>query len=262
MTPQKCTALVQGRRYSGVFFDTCYASESLDDTEFVIGCKIPCPGSASQICGGNAADLNTTRILVRQNSRAPIFRRDAPASILLTFYQLAVVLPGTAIVGPDTTIVVPPTTIVGPGVTISDPSVTATITTPAASLPDSPAGTINVPYIAANVPTTAVGPGATVITNDGIVVTQAPSPLGPVLVPSPLSPGSAITSVITTVTYMIVDPMKSTALVPVEICTTLYYKECRCPTQVVPTVLMATYLADCDKCGANGQSKVTITVPN
>ncbi|KZL82374.1 hypothetical protein CI238_13259 [Colletotrichum incanum] len=283
MTPQKCIVLVQGRRYSGVFFDTCYASDSLEATAFVPGnnCSIPCPGDARQICGGNAAALNTTRLFLRQKLRSNVLKRAAPANILLTIYELVVGLPGTTIVGPGTTIVIPPTTIIGPGVTVPGPGVTVVAPT-IVSLPGSPAGpgvtvfgpgatvvaptTVSLPgspagTAVADVPTTAVGPGTTVVTTNGIIVTQPPSAPGPVVFPSLRNSDGAITSLVTTITYTTVDPTKPTVLVPVELCTTLYFKDCQCPTQVVPTVPMATYVAECAKCGGNGQSKVTLTIP-
>ncbi|EFQ26982.1 hypothetical protein CGRA01v4_07979 [Colletotrichum graminicola] len=252
MTPQKCIAMVQGQRYAGVIFDTCYGSQSLDATAFILGdsCSIPCPGDARQICGGNAA-LNSNRLRMRHNSRALVLQRDASTNILLTIFQL-IVLPGTTVVESGATIVVQPTTIADPAIKIPTPSLTAVVP-PVASLPGLPAGT-NVQ----NAPAAVIGPGGTVNTTNG----QPTSALRPALIPSPLSPNSAITSVVTTVTYMIVDPTKPTALVPVELCTTLYFEDCQCPTQVIPTLPMATYVADCDKCGVNGQSKVTITAPS
>ncbi|KAK1598883.1 uncharacterized protein LY79DRAFT_586413 [Colletotrichum navitas] len=262
MTPQKCIAMVQGQRYAGVIFDTCYGSQSLNATSFVPGdsCSIPCPGDARQICGGNAAAFKPKRLRMRHHSRALILQRDAPANILLTIFQL-VVLPATTVVESGTTIVVPPTTMAGPAVIIPVPGVTA-VAPPADRITrDASTAVVIAPpadRIIQDASTAVVGPGGTVTTTNG----QPPSAPGAVSIPNPVSPNSAITSVVTTVIYMIVDPTRPTALVPVELCTTLYFEDCRCPTQVIPTLPMATYVADCNKCGVKGQSKVTITAPS
>ncbi|KAM0325146.1 hypothetical protein ACHAQA_007685 [Verticillium albo-atrum] len=70
-----------------------------------------------------------------------------------------------------------------------------------------------------------------------------------------------ITSVVTTITYTTVDLTNPTSLVPVEVCTTLYYEDCQCSTQVTPTVPLVTYEAECDKCGDDDESSVTLTIP-
>ncbi|KAL3297274.1 glycoside hydrolase [Colletotrichum asianum] len=86
--------------------------------------------------------------------------------------------------------------------------------------------------------------------------------------PSPAS-GSAgslgvdmpMTSVVTTITYTTINPANPTALMEAEICSTLYFPDCGCPTQVTPTVPMTTIEASCNRCGSKGENLVTLTVP-
>ncbi|KAM0276760.1 hypothetical protein ACHAQH_006409 [Verticillium albo-atrum] len=70
-----------------------------------------------------------------------------------------------------------------------------------------------------------------------------------------------ITSVVTTITYTTVDLANPTVLVPAEVCTTLYFEDCHCSTQAIPTVPMVTYAAECDKCGDNEENIIYLTIP-
>ncbi|KAK2023735.1 hypothetical protein LX32DRAFT_510072, partial [Colletotrichum zoysiae] len=256
MTPQLCIGIAQGRRYSGVYFDTCYGSDSLEATEFVPGdtCTIPCPGDNSQICGGNGAPTNGTRILVPRK-RPQMSRRSAPANVLLTVYQLVIGLPGTTMIGDGTAVVVPPSTLNGPSIIVPGPGA-----------PFVPPATISAPLPVSGTtvsagPTSSVGPDGPVITTNAAVFTQPSSPPGQSASRSMGGSGGVITSVVTTITYTTFDSPNPTALVPVELCTTLYFEDCHCPTQVIPTVPMATYLAECNKCGDDGEGTVILTIP-
>ncbi|KAL0936369.1 uncharacterized protein CTRU02_208584 [Colletotrichum truncatum] len=257
MTPQKCIALAQGRRYSGVFFDTCYGSESLEATTFVqgTGCSIPCPGDPTQICGGNAAAVNGTRLGTRHLLRPRLLKRAAPPNVLLTIYEIAIVLPGSTVISSGVTVEVPPTTIVGQVVTVPGPNVVVSIpATVAVSGP--PTGAIVL-----GGPNTIVPPVVTVVTTRRVFVTQLANASGQGALTSLRSPVAGMTSVVTTITYTTIDPARPTALIPVELGTTLYFEDCHCPTQVIPTVTMAPYVAQCDKCGENGRSIVILAIP-
>ncbi|KAJ0160347.1 hypothetical protein CTA2_8123 [Colletotrichum tanaceti] len=236
MTPEMCITLVQGRRYAGVYLDVCYGSESLDATTLVpeVDCNLRCPGNVGRFCGGNVAGTSPP---VRRDAGPHVSRRAAPANVLLTIYGVPLGSPGTTVVGPGATVVIPPTTIVEPGTTVVGPGTTIVI--PPTTIVG-PGSSIVVP----GRPTTIVGPDGTLVTT-----TTVPIPVGD------------ITSFVTTVTYTTVDPARPTALVPVELCTTLYFEDCRCPTPVTPTVPMATYEVQCDRCGRGGESTVTLTVP-
>ncbi|KAF4919160.1 hypothetical protein CGCVW01_v008160 [Colletotrichum viniferum] len=120
MTPQRCIELAGSLRYAGVFFDTCYGSDSLESASFVPteGCGTPCPGDLQQICGGSVA-TNITRLRAR-HFRPQVSKRAVPGSVLLTIYEgvdSVVVTPGTTTttipVGGD--LVLPSTPITLPG---------------------------------------------------------------------------------------------------------------------------------------------------
>ncbi|OLN96927.1 hypothetical protein CCHL11_07387 [Colletotrichum chlorophyti] len=272
MTPQRCIAMNKGRRYAGVFFDTCYGSENLDATTFVPGdtCSIPCPGDANQICGGNAVAGNVTTIRVRRKLRPRVAKRAAPPNVLLTIYELIVGLPGTTIVGPGATVLGIPPTVVEPGTTVSGPVVPGPASTVAIGAPTtvtavSPGAAGSGPgaddeFIVNPVPPAETSLVESLSTASTVHVTQNPNLPGSAV---PINPPvlDIIRSVVTTVTYTIVDPTEPTGLLSVELCTTLYFEDCNCPTQVIPAVPMATVESKCRKCGPNGENTVTLTVP-
>ncbi|KAF3806930.1 hypothetical protein GCG54_00007182 [Colletotrichum gloeosporioides] len=70
-----------------------------------------------------------------------------------------------------------------------------------------------------------------------------------------------MTSVVTTIIYTTINPTNPTALMEAELCSTLYFPDCGCPTQVTPTVPMTTIEASCNRCGSKDESLVTLTVP-
>ncbi|KAK1983062.1 hypothetical protein LZ30DRAFT_589219 [Colletotrichum cereale] len=70
-----------------------------------------------------------------------------------------------------------------------------------------------------------------------------------------------ITSVVTTVSYMTVDSENPTALISAELCTTLYYHDCGCSTQITPRVPMTTISVDCNACGYQEANHIALTVP-
>ncbi|KAJ4210221.1 hypothetical protein NW767_000491 [Fusarium falciforme] len=65
----------------------------------------------------------------------------------------------------------------------------------------------------------------------------------------------------TTVTYFTVFPSDPAALVPQESVVTLMYEDCDCETPKLMAPPMETKVVECDGCGANGESAVTLTVP-
>ncbi|CAI0645974.1 unnamed protein product [Colletotrichum noveboracense] len=117
-------------------------------------------------------------------------------------------------------------------------------------------------------PTVASAPG---FGENSDVLVPLPTTLG--LATSRISPSMAsestgnlgvdmpITSVVTTITYTTINPANPTALMGTELCSTLYFPDCGCPTQVTPTVPMTTIEASCNRCGSKGESLVTLTVP-
>ncbi|KAF4807954.1 hypothetical protein CGCSCA5_v012925 [Colletotrichum siamense] len=117
-------------------------------------------------------------------------------------------------------------------------------------------------------PTAASAPG---FGEDSDVLEPLPTTLG--LATSRISPSAAsesagnlgvdmpMTSVVTTITYTTINTANPTALMEAEFCSTLYFPDCNCPTQVTPTVPMTTIEASCNRCGSKGESFVTLTIP-
>ncbi|TKW53309.1 hypothetical protein CTA1_2361 [Colletotrichum tanaceti] len=241
MTQQRCVSLAQGqgRRYAGVYNDTCYGSDSLVATDFVpLGsCNTLCPGDNTLICGG------VIELRRRDGSGGHAAKRAAPANVLLTLFEAIIGQPGST-----TTSNVPETPSGGPPISGTSDAGTPLLPTTG---PDggNPVGPV---------PTPVTSPFASVLTMDGAVATVEGSVTLPGVVPTP---DVTVTSLVTTVVYTTVDPSNPTALVTTELCTTLYFHDCGCPTQVFPTVSLATVVASCNRCGPGGSDVVTLTVP-
>ncbi|RSL52313.1 hypothetical protein CEP54_010978 [Fusarium duplospermum] len=110
---------------------------------------------------------------------------------------------------------------------------------------------------AANFPTNGIAqleiPGPTTITR--VIGDPSRSGMGAV------SPDLDRPGVRTTVTYFTVFPSDPAALVPQERVVTLPYEDCDCETPKLMELPMETKVVECDGCGVNGESAVTITVP-
>ncbi|RTE80946.1 hypothetical protein BHE90_004523 [Fusarium euwallaceae] len=113
---------------------------------------------------------------------------------------------------------------------------------------------------AANFPTNGIAqleiPGATTVTR--VLGDPDSSGMGAVspIIADPDRPG-----VRTTVTYFTVFPSDPASLVPQERVMTLPYEDCDCETPKLLELPMETKVVECDGCGVNGESAVTITVP-
>ncbi|KAJ4328519.1 hypothetical protein N0V84_001036 [Fusarium piperis] len=112
----------------------------------------------------------------------------------------------------------------------------------------------------ANFPTNGIAqleiPGATTVTR----VIEDPSRSG-MGAASPIVADLDRPGVRTTVTYFTVFPSDPAALVPQERVVTLQYEDCDCETPRLMDPPMETKVVECDGCGANGESAVTLTVP-
>ncbi|KAK1974093.1 hypothetical protein LZ30DRAFT_813536 [Colletotrichum cereale] len=176
MTPPRCTALAPSQRYIGVYFDTCYASDTLEATSLVdtTGCWIRCPGDDTLLRGGNA-NTNAIRFGSRNWRPRKFSGRDAPPGILLTFYDVGIGLPGATalgpvpgpgkfITGPDIPIAGPPATgpaypgvNVEPGATVGGP-LAITVGPRASALPTD-LGTLTITSIVTTISCMTVAPG-------------------------------------------------------------------------------------------------------
>ncbi|KAG5746533.1 hypothetical protein H9Q70_010786 [Fusarium xylarioides] len=77
MTTRKCVDLAVGSEYIGVYQETCYKADVLDDTEFISDarCDLPCPGDRTLFCGG----------ILRSGQR--LLRRAIAPNHFLTLYR-------------------------------------------------------------------------------------------------------------------------------------------------------------------------------
>ncbi|EON97590.1 putative endo- -beta- protein [Phaeoacremonium minimum UCRPA7] len=99
MTPEVCVGLCASNKYAGVYDTSCYCADDLDALTQAIPdtdqCDVPCPGDASESCGGLAPwAVNGTSLASRSlSSFSRLHRRAAPAQILLTMYANLAVIP-------------------------------------------------------------------------------------------------------------------------------------------------------------------------
>lgn len=77
MTPEVCVGLCSTSQYAGVYDTNCYCADALDAGTLALpdrdSCDAPCPGDSVEFCGGTTAG-------------AAAAKRDAPSNVLLTVY--------------------------------------------------------------------------------------------------------------------------------------------------------------------------------
>ncbi|KAI8679781.1 hypothetical protein NCS57_00256700 [Fusarium keratoplasticum] len=268
MTIESCIQACGGSTYIGVYEETCYCADRLDANTRAVAdesdCDVPCPGNDKQLCGGLAARSTS-------NSRRWMpARRDAPSSVLLTVYasladtETPEPPPGMGASRPSTSsgrvdlndsdnlagetgsdgqtaaaVTDDVTEVVVVTNTLADSTVTRVIT----QLGPSEVTTV----------TRAIGNLAQPNVNTRVQVIVEPDASGATTLNRP--------GVRTTVTYFTVFPSDPAALVPQESVITLLYEDCDCETPRLMAPPMETKVVECDGCGANGESAVTLTVP-
>ncbi|WQF78826.1 hypothetical protein CDEST_03840 [Colletotrichum destructivum] len=228
MTVQRCVSLAQGRRYAGVYYEQVpkiahlLPPARIHSWRWTFNCNTPCPGHSSQVCG-EVISLNVDGLRRRDDSGDHVAKRAAPANVLLTLLEAI----------------------------IDEPSSTAPNGPRRPSGPDggNPVGPV---------PTPVISPLTSVLAIDGAVTTVEGSVTLPGLVPPP---DVTATLLVTRVVYTTVDPSNPTALIATELLTTIYFYDCGCQTQVLPTVSLATVVAGCNRCGPDRSDIVTLTVP-
>ncbi|KAF4438919.1 hypothetical protein FACUT_4547 [Fusarium acutatum] len=253
MTTAECARLGKGRACIGIYERSCYAAATLDSAETVTNgrCDLPCPGDPGLFCGGV--------ILTDSSPDSRLRRRDAPPSILLTLYAQI-----EAVSSSLTTSEAPSTT------EISSLTVSTEITF-------QPILTSESSGLLTENPTISNSPPSSTETFVESVITLEPSvPLDhkaqsrsrphsrqlALIIQGNFTRTEAAVSIITTVTYTIVDPNNPSDLTITEYCTTLRPPPChRCQYQKLPTVEMTTIEVSCNRCGHNGENTIAITVP-
>ncbi|KIL86461.1 hypothetical protein FAVG1_10290 [Fusarium avenaceum] len=247
MTTGKCVDLASGSKYIGVYQETCYKADLLDDTEFIMdaSCDLPCPGDRTLFCGG-----------ILGSDQRLLHRAIAP-NRLLTLYSKAA--------------------------SSSDTTSSATATPSASSLQTMSAPTdkttsgstsvfrysqTDSPYSLSSFTTRSAG-SKTLATSRSIIAETTSETRLPTSLPTPtaihtaystLTIGHAYTKTrfaetVTIVTYTTVDPSNPASLIITCVPITLLYSPCGCKHQVYPTVDMTTVAC------THGGDVATLTVP-
>ncbi|KAF4973832.1 hypothetical protein FZEAL_9211 [Fusarium zealandicum] len=290
MTTVQCIALAAGQRFVGLFQTSCYVSNTLDSTSFVLNgrCDFPCPGDEGLFCGGFVSPEET---LARRSERfQDISPRDAPPDILLSLYGLAASEPesssGTGSIGvssdtPDQTSGSEPGGTLrtstsletnGPIELPGTPGAIPTFTSDAIGNPSigslTETGTLTASSEShSRLSRTNSNIRLSSISSFSLITAALPDANSPL--PSDVTAVDALTAatasiqtIVTTVVYTIVDPHNPSYLTVAEFCTTLEYSPCdQCKTQITPQVEMSTILTTCDACGYRGEKTITLTVP-
>ncbi|KAI1415769.1 glycoside hydrolase family 16 protein [Hypoxylon sp. FL1857] len=94
MDNEVCVGHCAGKKYAGVFEDTCYCADNLGDARAVENsmCDVPCSGNGHEVCGGHFGSTRKHGALsLMLNSTLPVnssthHPRDIPSSVLMTVY--------------------------------------------------------------------------------------------------------------------------------------------------------------------------------
>ncbi|KAL3427500.1 endo-1,3(4)-beta-glucanase [Phlyctema vagabunda] len=264
MTPALCVTSCGDFTYAGVYDSQCYCADTLDSETGISGetCDVPCPGLATQTCGGLS---NTTASTPNNGTVARLAKRQAPdlSNVLLTTYENLLDLTGpiiSSLVGA----IIPPSTSAAlsaaPSTLSFDPSVPRVTLTLGAG----PSFSALVSSVLGGIVPAATGGGAYYAPPSG----STPVPALTTVVPASsvigvgMGGGSGgITTVVTT-TYVDVCPTGLTTIT-----TTSTITQCSCLAHLglataAPTIPMTTTVKVCSVCGpAGGPSQITVTVP-
>ncbi|CZR43779.1 uncharacterized protein FPRO_07304 [Fusarium proliferatum ET1] len=247
MTTGKCVDLASGSKYIGVYQETCYKADLLDDTELIMdaSCDLPCPGDRTLFCGG----------ILRSDQR--LLHRAIAPNRLLTLYSKAA--------------------------SSSDTTSSASVTASASSLQTTGAQTdkttsgststsrysqTDSSYSLSSFTTRSAG-SKTLSASHSIIEETTSETRLPTSLPTPtaihtaystLTIGHAYTKTqfavtVTTVTYTTINPSNPASLTTTCVPITLLYTPCGCKHQVYPTVDMTTVAC------THGGDVATLTVP-
>ncbi|KAJ4172626.1 hypothetical protein NW754_002828 [Fusarium falciforme] len=233
MTPARCIELAAGRKYVGVYSQSCYVADELTNTGLVQDgqCDLLCPGDPGLFCGGNVVNR----------------RRAVSADRLLTLYGLIQVLDSSSIE------VIPST---------SEPLIPSSL---APSL--SPTSTVD---IVPSLNPSSIDIPSSIPPSDGTSANNLPIPF-PTQGSSPpkgytfnitQTVEATYASTVTTVVYQTINPQDPEYLTVTEVVITLGYYPCdRCAVQPIPPVEMATIVQSCNACGWQSANSITLTIP-
>ncbi|KAG9503442.1 hypothetical protein J7337_006287 [Fusarium musae] len=248
MTTRKCVDLALGSAYIGVYQETCYKADVLDDTEFVADarCDLTCPGDRTLFCGG-----------ILRAGRKLLHREIAP-NHLLTLYRKK--LPSTS----DTS----SSSSSAPTSSSSHAAGTQVHETTSESSGVSHSSQTGSPYSLSSFTTRNTGSKTLSVSDFTVTETNSATYLSTAL-PTPTAIHTAYSTLtsdhaytktrfaetVTTVTYTTVNPSNPASLITTCVPITLLYSPCGCKSQVYPTVDMTTVAC------TQGGDIVTLTVP-
>ncbi|KAF4439125.1 hypothetical protein FACUT_4362 [Fusarium acutatum] len=248
MTTRKCVDLASGSKYIGVYQETCYKADVLDDTEFISDarCDLTCPGDPTLFCGG-----------ILRDGQKLLHRAIAPNN-LLTLYRKTV----------SSSSDVSSSSSSAPPSSYSQPTGTRAHGTTSVSSGPSHSSQTDSSYSFSSFTTRNIGSKTLSASDSTITKTKSESrPPASLTTPtaihtaySTLTIGHAYTKTqfaetVNTVTYTTVNPSNPASLITTCVPITLLYSPCRCKHQVYPTVDMTTVAC------THGGDIVTLTVP-
>ncbi|KAG8667774.1 hypothetical protein FPOAC1_012613 [Fusarium poae] len=248
MTTRKCVDLAFGSEYIGVYQETCYKADVLDDTEFISDarCDLTCPGDRTLFCGG-----------ILGGEQMILHRAIAP-NLLLTLYRKKLPSTSDAL---SSSFSAPPSSSLqatgsqGYGGTSESSGTSQSIQT------DSP-------YSLSSPTTENIGSKTLLVSDSTNTETNSETRL-PTSLPTPTAIYTAystptiddaytrtrLAETVTTITYSTVNPSNAASLTTTCVPITLLYSPCGCKNQVYPTVDMTTVAC------TQGGDIVTLTVP-
>ena len=236
MSNDECVAACQGSSYAGTYMTQCYCGSSIGASAGLLTgtCNIPCPGDASETCGGNV-------------TTSAKMRRAVPNNILLTLYALIVGGTSSSSAAAVSSSASPTSTITVASVGSTAASGYGTTT--------GLLGSVTAVHYVVNGSSTASTPLSS--------VSPASATIG-------YGMGGPVTGTVLTTTYVDVCP---TGLTTVTLTSTIAQCGCTntagrvagvatTTSAASPTITMTTTVKECTACAATGgPSSVTITVP-
>ncbi|KAF5712282.1 MUC1-extracellular alpha-1 4-glucan glucosidase [Fusarium mundagurra] len=248
MTTRKCVDLAVGSEYIGVYQETCYKADVLDDTEFVADarCDLPCPGDATLFCGG-----------ILRSGQKLLHRAIAP-NHLLTLYRKTISSSSDVVSASSS----------APPSSASETTGTHAHETTSESSGLSHHSQTGSSYSLSSFTTRNINSKTLSASDSTITETKSETRL-PTSLPTPTAIHTAYSTLtvnhgytktqfaetVTTVTYTTVNPSNPASLITTCIPVTLLYSPCGCKHQVYPTVDMITVAC------TQGGEIVTLTVP-
>ncbi|KAF5584299.1 hypothetical protein FPANT_7902 [Fusarium pseudoanthophilum] len=249
MTTRKCVDLASGSEYIGVYQETCYKADVLDETEFIADarCDLPCPGDHALFCGG----------ILRSGRK--LHRRAIAPNHLLTLYRKKL---------SSSSDVSSASSSVPPSSSFSQATGTHAYETTSETSGISHSSQTGSSYSLSSFTTRGLGSRTTSVSesttteaaSETRLPTSLPTPTAIHTAYSTLTVNHAYTKTqfaetVTTVTYTTVNPSNPASLITTCVPITLLYSPCGCKDQVYPTVDMTTVAC------THGGGVVTLTVP-